>query len=210
MTTDHSSHQNGGSGNNALDVAGLERPLFANYKRAPIGFVRGDGCRLFDTDGKEYLDFLAGIATSSLGHGHPGLVAAIQQQAARVLHVSNLFQIPEQSAAARRLCAASSGQFQRAFFCNSGAEAVEAAIKLARLAGHPHGRSKIVTAEGAFHGRTLGALAATGTPAQVLARLDDALVELSHAGQGRWVTGRQGARGRGQGLGLRVVLVGAR
>jgi len=115
--------------------------------------------------GRAYLDFLAGIATSSLGHGHPRLVNALQRQAARLLHVSNLYQIPEQSEAARRLCDASEGLFQRAFFCNSGAEANEALIKLARLWGYPNGRSKIVAADGAFHGRTLGALAATGTPA---------------------------------------------
>ncbi len=165
MTPEHETASPASPAEASLDVATLERPLFANYGRSPIAFERGEGARLFAVGGKVYLDFLAGIATSSLGHAHPRLVRAIQDQAARVLHVSNLFQIPEQSEAARRLCAATKGQFQRAFFCNSGAEAIEATLKLARLWGHDSGRTKIVSAEHAFHGRTFGALAATGTPA---------------------------------------------
>ena len=141
--------------------------LFQNYRRAPLAFARGVGCRLWDTEGREYLDLLAGIATCSLGHAHPRLVRAIQEQAARCLHVSNLFRIPEQEEAGRLLVEASGGMFTRAFFCNSGTEANEAAIKLARRwgsAAEPR-RYKVISAHNAFHGRTLGALAATGTPA---------------------------------------------
>lgn len=152
------------------DVTRLEAPLFPNYKRAPIAFSHGHGARLVSTQGDEYVDFLAGIATSSLGHAHPRLIEALSDQAGRVLHVSNLYEIPEQSRAAELLCAASGGIFQRTLFCNSGAEANEALIKLARLWGYNHpgpngARFKIVATHGAFHGRTLGALAATGTPA---------------------------------------------
>ncbi|HVS62777.1 MAG TPA: aspartate aminotransferase family protein [Thermoanaerobaculia bacterium] len=142
-------------------------PLFQNYRRAPLAFARGEGCRLWDTEGREYLDLLAGIATCSLGHGHPGLVSSIQEQAARCLHVSNLFRIPEQEEAGRLLVEASGGRFSRAFFCNSGTEANEAAIKLARRWGstaEPK-RFKVISTHNAFHGRTLGALAATGTAA---------------------------------------------
>jgi predicted acetylornithine/succinylornithine family transaminase len=144
--------------------------LFQNYRRAPVAFERGEGCKLFGVDGKVYLDFLAGIATSSLGHAHPGLVRALEGQARRYLHVSNLYEIPEQIEAAELLISASRADSElrgldRAFFCNSGAEAVEAAIKLARRWGHEKGRFEIVSTEGGFHGRTLGALAATGTPA---------------------------------------------
>lgn len=148
----------------------LEAPLFANYKRAPLAFSHGHGARLISTKGDDYVDFLGGIATSSLGHAHPRLVAALSDQAGKVLHVSNLFEIPEQSRAAELLCGATNGTFQKALFCNSGAEANEALIKLARLWGFNHPgaagpRFKIVATHGAFHGRTLGALAATGTPA---------------------------------------------
>ncbi len=146
-----------------------EDRLFENYKRAPVTFRHGDGVRLWDVRGREYLDFLAGIAVSSLGHNHPALTDAITRQARRYLHVSNLFRIREQERAAELLVAATDGLLGRAFFCNSGAEAVEAAIKLARRHAFDRDgsgdRHRIVTAEGGFHGRTLGALAATGTPA---------------------------------------------
>ncbi|MDE2978018.1 MAG: aminotransferase class III-fold pyridoxal phosphate-dependent enzyme, partial [Acidobacteriota bacterium] len=146
-----------------------EDSLFANYKRAPVAFSHGDGVRLWDTQGREYLDFLAGIAVSSLGHGHPALTEAITRQAGRYLHVSNLFRIREQERAGELLVEATNGLLQSAFFCNSGAEAVEAAIKLARRYAYDRDgsgdRHRIVTAEGGFHGRTLGALAATATPA---------------------------------------------
>ncbi|HEX9147651.1 MAG TPA: acetylornithine transaminase [Thermoanaerobaculia bacterium] len=142
-----------------------DRVLFRNYKRAPVAFSHGRGVRLFDLEGREYLDFIGGIAVSSLGHAHPALVAAIAGQAARYVHVSNLYQIPEQVAAAERLVAASG--LPRAFFCNSGAEANEAAIKLARKraksAKGPDCHEILVT-KNSFHGRTLATLAATGNP----------------------------------------------
>jgi acetylornithine/N-succinyldiaminopimelate aminotransferase len=142
-----------------------DRVLFRNYKRAPVAFSHGRGVRLFDLEGREYLDFIGGIAVSSLGHAHPALVAAIAGQAARYVHVSNLYQIPEQVAAAGRLVTASG--LQRAFFCNSGAEANEAAIKLARKrAKSEKGPDchEILVTHNSFHGRTLATLAATGNP----------------------------------------------
>jgi acetylornithine/N-succinyldiaminopimelate aminotransferase len=146
-------------------VREADRVLFRNYKRASVAFSHGRGVRLFDLEGREYLDFIGGIAVSSLGHAHPALVAAIAEQAARYVHVSNLYQIPEQVAAAERLVAASG--LPRAFFCNSGAEANEAAIKLARKraksAKGPDCHEILVT-KNSFHGRTLATLAATGNP----------------------------------------------
>lgn len=146
-------------------VREADRVLFRNYKRAPVAFSHGRGVKLFDLEGREYLDFIGGIAVSSLGHAHPALVAAITGQAGRYLHVSNLYQIPEQVAAAQRLVAASG--LERAFFCNSGAEANEAAIKLARKraksARGPDCHEFLVT-DNSFHGRTLATVAATGNP----------------------------------------------
>ncbi|HEX9305668.1 MAG TPA: acetylornithine transaminase [Thermoanaerobaculia bacterium] len=140
-----------------------DRVLFRNYKRAPVAFSHGRGVRLFDLEGREYLDFIGGIAVSCLGHAHPALVRAISGQAARYVHVSNLYQIPEQVEAARRLTALAG--LPRAFFCNSGAEANEAAIKLARKRGKsvkgPDSHEILVT-HNSFHGRTLATLAATG------------------------------------------------
>jgi acetylornithine/N-succinyldiaminopimelate aminotransferase len=143
--------------------AWTDRYVFRTYRRAPVAFARGQGVRLWDLDGKEYLDFVAGIATSSLGHAHPALVRALCEQASRYVHVSNLYHIPEQAQAAKRLADVSG--LDRAFFCNSGAEAVEAAIKLARRWGRAvrgPDAYEVVVMEGSFHGRTLGALAATG------------------------------------------------
>ena len=146
-------------------AAEADRVLFRNYKRAPVAFSHGRGVRLYDLEGREYLDFIGGIAVSSLGHAHPALVQAISAQAARYLHVSNLYQIPEQVAAAARLVAASG--LDRAFFCNSGAEANEGAIKLARKRGKavrgPAAHEILVT-HNSFHGRTLATVAATGNP----------------------------------------------
>ncbi len=135
--------------------------LMPNYRRAPVAFARGEGIRLYDLEGRAYLDFVGGIAVSSLGHAHPRLVRAIQEQAARLLHVSNLYLVPEQAQLAQWLTSRS-GLLQ-AFFCNSGAEANEAAIKLARRFHHTRGtgRYEIIVAEHAFHGRTLATLAAT-------------------------------------------------
>src|SRR5919106_4275617 len=145
------------------DVAKLtEHYVAQTYARHPIALVRGKGARVWDADGKEYLDFLAGIAVNSLGHCHPSIVRAIRQQAGKLLHVSNLYHIPPQSELARELCRHSFAH--RVFFCNSGAEANEAAIKLARRYGAAHlsGKFEILSAHDSFHGRTLATLTATG------------------------------------------------
>lgn len=143
------------------------RVLAPNYRRAPVAFREGRGMRLWDLEGKEYLDFVAGIAVDVLGHAHPRQVAALQQQAARLVHVSNLFQIPEQARLAERLVAVTGIANGRVFFCNSGAEAAETAIKLARKAGRARRGAdvyEIIVASHSFHGRTMGALAATMNP----------------------------------------------
>ena len=137
--------------------------LMPNYNRAAIAFERGEGASLFDTHGRRFLDFGAGIATSLLGHGHPHLVGAIAEQAAKVIHVSNLYHIPQAERLAQRLVDASFAD--SVFFCNSGAEANEGLVKAMRKtmadAGKPE-RSRVICFEGAFHGRTLAMLAATG------------------------------------------------
>lgn len=135
------------------------RALMPTYRRYPVTFVRGRGTRLFDEEGREYLDFAAGIAVVAVGHAHPRWVRAVSEQAARLAHVSNLFYTLPQVALAERLAAVSG--LPRAFLANSGAEANEAALKLARRAT---GRPKVVAALGGFHGRTLATLAATGQP----------------------------------------------
>jgi acetylornithine/N-succinyldiaminopimelate aminotransferase len=135
-------------------------PTFA---RVNLAFERGEGVWLTATDGERYLDFTSGVAVNALGHAHPHLIAALTEQANKVWHVSNLYEIPESERAAQRLCAASFADV--VFFCNSGAEAVEGAIKTARkyqsVSGHPE-RFRIITFDGAFHGRTLATLAAGG------------------------------------------------
>ena len=133
--------------------------LLQNYRRQPLGFTHGSGATLYGTDGKAYLDFIGGLAVNSLGHAHPALTRALQDQAGKLLHVSNLFTIPEQEELARRLCTLAG--MGRAFFCNSGTEANEAALKLAR---RHTGKARILSALQSFHGRTMGALAATGNP----------------------------------------------
>jgi predicted acetylornithine/succinylornithine family transaminase len=130
--------------------------LTANYARFPVEFERGEGARLWDSDGVEYLDFLSGISTSNVGHCHPAVVAAIREQAGRLIHVGNLYYTEPMSRLAARLAESSLGG--RVFFANSGAEAVEAAIKCARKARQG---GTIVSLHGAFHGRTYGALSAT-------------------------------------------------
>jgi acetylornithine/N-succinyldiaminopimelate aminotransferase len=136
-------------------------PVFA---RVDLGFERGEGAWLISTDGERYLDFTSGVAVNALGHCHPHLVAALQEQATKLWHMSNLFRSPDGDKLAARLCEQSFADF--VFFCNSGAEALECAIKVARryhfAKGHPE-RYRLVTFEGAFHGRTLGTLAATGS-----------------------------------------------
>ncbi|MBL8480865.1 MAG: aspartate aminotransferase family protein [Rhodocyclaceae bacterium] len=136
--------------------------LMNTYGRQPVAFTHGKGVRLYDEDGRAYLDALAGIAVSTLGHAHPDLVHAIADQAARLLHTSNLYRIGEQEALSDKLAAISG--MDEVFFCNSGCEANEAAIKLARLYGHHKGVAVpgIVVMEQAFHGRTLATLSATG------------------------------------------------
>jgi acetylornithine/N-succinyldiaminopimelate aminotransferase len=136
--------------------------LMNTYARLPVTFSHGEGSRLTDTHGKNYLDALSGIAVNTLGHNHPVLVKAIAEQAGRMLHVSNLYGIREQEQLADRLCALSG--MSEAFFCNSGCEANEAAIKLARFYGHQKGVDSpaIIVMEKAFHGRTLATLSATG------------------------------------------------
>jgi predicted acetylornithine/succinylornithine family transaminase len=135
-----------------------------NYGRLPVAFTRGQGVRLWDSDGKEYLDFLGGIAVVTLGHSHPKITEAIARQAQTLLHTSNMFYIEPQVLLAEKLSELSGGM--RAFFCNSGTEANEAAIKIARKFQADKGgeRFEIITALDGFHGRTYGALAATGQP----------------------------------------------
>jgi acetylornithine aminotransferase len=138
--------------------------VMPTYARLPVAFVRGEGAWLWDEAGKKYLDALAGIAVSGLGHGHPRLVRAIAEQAAKVIHTSNLYEIPAQTALADRICALAG--MDEVFFCNSGSEANETAIKLARLYGHQNGvrdAPAIIVMEHAWHGRTLATLSATGS-----------------------------------------------
>ncbi len=132
------------------------------YKRNPVVFERGRGCRLFDASGRGYLDLISGVGVAALGHAHPGLAAALSKQASTLLHTSNLFYHPLQGELATRLSAISG--LPRAFFCNSGAEAVEACLKFSRRFWHSQGdggRSGFVAFENSFHGRTIGALSVT-------------------------------------------------
>lgn len=140
-----------------------ERLLCRSYSRYPLAIVRGEGARLWDADGREYVDLLAGIAVTALGHCNPEVNAALEAQARKLWHVSNLFYQEEQLELARRLL--STSHHDKAFFCNSGAEANEACIKLARRYMRKVQRRdafEIITLSGCFHGRTLGTLAATG------------------------------------------------
>ncbi len=148
----------------------MQQPANANfvantYSRFPLTFEKGQGARLWDKEGREYIDFTSGIAVCNLGHCHPQVVQAIKKQAETLIHTSNLYWIEEQLRLAKRLAEHSFAD--QAFFCNSGAESVEAAIKLARKRGHElRGPNcyDIVCLEGAFHGRTLAAITATGQP----------------------------------------------
>jgi acetylornithine/N-succinyldiaminopimelate aminotransferase len=141
----------------------LDNHMLPVFARADVAFERGEGPWLIATNGDRYLDFTSGVAVNALGHAHPHLVAAVQEQAAKLWHVSNLFRIPEGERLAARLCDASFADV--VFFCNSGAEAMEACIKMARkfqaVNGRPE-RYRLITFEGAFHGRTLATLAAGG------------------------------------------------
>ncbi len=139
--------------------------LMNNYQPLPISFERGAGCRLWDNEGREYLDALAGVAVTSVGHSHPRIVEAIRDQAGLLLHCSNLYRIDWQARLATRLTTLAA--MDRAFFCNSGAEANEAALKLARLHATAKGISQplVVVMENSFHGRTFATLSASDSPA---------------------------------------------
>ena len=146
----------------AGEVMALESAhVLQTYRRAPVVFERGSGCRLFDATGRAYLDFISGIGVSSLGHAHPRLTAAIAKQAGELLHTSNLYFHPLQAEVASRLTALSG--LSRAFFCNSGTEAVEACLKFARRYWYTRreDRPEVVALERGFHGRTMGALSMT-------------------------------------------------
>jgi acetylornithine/N-succinyldiaminopimelate aminotransferase len=136
--------------------------MMDNYGTPPLALVRGDGAVVTDETGRQYVDLLGGIAVNALGHAHPAVVAAVNQQIATLGHVSN-FYVTEPSVALAELLLALAGRPGRVLFCNSGAEANEAAFKLSRLTGRTH----VVAAAGGFHGRTMGALALTGQPAKV-------------------------------------------
>ena len=143
----------------------MTSPLMPTYARSDLAFDRGEGAYLIDTEGRRYLDFAAGVAVNSLGHAHPHLVEALRKQAGKLWHTSNLYQIPVQERLATRLVAASFAD--QAFFCNSGAEAIECALKIARRFHYGNGapeRFRVLTFEGAFHGRTLTTIAAGGQP----------------------------------------------
>ena len=136
--------------------------LMNTYSRQPVTFVKGDGVWLYDDKGDKYLDALAGVAVNGLGHAHPKLVKAISEQAGKLIHVSNIYNIAEQEALADKLCEISG--MDKVFFCNSGCEANEASIKLARLYGHNKGivNPEIIVMDKSFHGRTMATLSATG------------------------------------------------
>ena len=143
----------------------MSNALMPTYARAELAFERGQGPYLYDTEGRRYLDFAAGIAVNSLGHAHPHLVSALAKQAEKLWHCSNLYRIPEGERLAERLCAASFAE--RVFFCNSGAEALECSFKAARRYHDEQGapeRYRIITFTGAFHGRTLATLSAAANP----------------------------------------------
>jgi len=145
-------------------IAELERKyLLPTYNRYPVVLTRGKGVFLYDIEGRRYLDFVAGLGVNALGHAHPRIVKAIREQAAKLVHVSNLYYHEYQGPLAEKLCSLSG--LNRAFFSNSGTEAIEGSIKLARLAGHRAGgatKCRLVALEGSYHGRTFGALSLTG------------------------------------------------
>ncbi|MFN9193258.1 MAG: aminotransferase class III-fold pyridoxal phosphate-dependent enzyme, partial [Pseudomonadota bacterium] len=151
---------------NAPDPA-IHRPMphvLNTYGRLPIALTHGRGCWVWDTQGRRYLDALGGIAVNTLGHAHPRLVPALQDQVARMIHCSNYYEVPLQEQLAARLCELSG--LAGAFFCNSGLEANEGALKIARKYGHDRGisRPQVIVYEKAFHGRSIATLSATGNP----------------------------------------------
>lgn len=148
-----------------MDTAAYQAPLLGNYAAPTVAFERGQGTRITDVNGREYLDFSSGIAVTCIGHSHPKWIARVREQAAKLVHCTNLFAIPEQARLADRIVGKAGPG--RMFFCNSGAEANEALVKLARLHGRRKAEGKegrivkVVSAEGDFHGRTYGAMSAT-------------------------------------------------
>ncbi|MEH2025630.1 aspartate aminotransferase family protein [Nostoc sp.] len=154
-----------GSASSPFDADSFNEAVMSTYARFPLALERGAGCRVWDTQGREYLDFVAGIATCTLGHAHPAMVEAVTRQIQKLHHVSNLYYIPEQGELAKWLVDHSCAD--RVFFCNSGAEANEAAIKLARKYAHTVldiEKPIILTAHASFHGRTLATITATAQP----------------------------------------------
>src|SRR6266850_1379522 len=141
-----------------------EKFLLPTYKRPPVVMTHGRGAYVFDATGKKYLDFLAGIGVNALGHAHPRIVKVIKQQAAQLIHCSNLYYHEYQGPLAKKLAEISG--LQRSFFCNSGTEAMEGALKMVRAHGNKidSGKIEIIALENSFHGRTLGALSITGQP----------------------------------------------
>ena len=148
--------------NNSTFAQRWNATLQSAYGTPTIALTRGKGVEVFDVEGKRYLDFLGGIATNVLGHAHPKIVKAVSRQVETLSHTSNFYSHPQVLLLAEKLQAMTGDKTARTFFCNSGAEANEAAIKLSRLTGRHH----IVAAQGAFHGRTMGALSLTGQPAK--------------------------------------------
>ncbi len=146
------------------EIAAASPHVMNTYGRVPIALSHGDGCHVWDVNGKRYLDALAGIAVNTLGHNHPKLVPALQDQLARLIHTSNYYHVPHQETLAARLVELSG--MTNVFFCSTGLEANEAALKLARKFGHDRGieRPQIVVYENAFHGRSIATLSATGNP----------------------------------------------
>ena len=152
---------------NAAAHPAVTRPMphvMNTYGRLPMAVSHGRGCRVWDTEGREYLDALAGIAVNTLGHAHPVLVAALQDQVAKVIHCCNYYEIPLQEQLAATLCELSG--LDSVFFCSTGLEANEAALKIARKYGHDRGiaRPEVIVYENAFHGRSIATLSATGNP----------------------------------------------
>jgi len=145
-------------------TAAAEPHVMKTYGRLPIALSHGRGCRVWDTDGREYLDALGGIAVNTLGHAHPRFVPALQEQIGKLIHTSNYYHVPLQEQLAGKLTALSG--LTNVFFCNSGLEANEAALKIARKYGHDKGieRPEIIVYEAAFHGRSIATLSATGNP----------------------------------------------
>jgi len=148
-----------------MTLESIQQPHVMNtYARLPIALTHGQGCHVWDTQGKKYLDALAGIAVNTLGHAHPKFLPALQEQLASIIHTCNYYHVPLQEQLAAKLCELSG--LSNAFFCNSGLEANEAAIKIARKYGHSKGidRPEIIVFENAFHGRSIATLSATGNP----------------------------------------------